>query len=174
MPAPIPHASSRVLEFESLRDLLRGYASSPLGQELIAAVAPSADHRWIQNQQQLTVEIREFRRVGGRFDFSGLLGITRQLEKSRITGAALETAEIRDVVLVVDRAAEWREISLHPPATMKPEWKAVAQLSSGIVDFTGFLRGFRNRILPDGTLDDRASAELARIRRDIDKQRRLI
>jgi len=174
MPHPLSHTSSRVLEFDSLRDLLRGYASSPLGQGLISALQPSSDQNWIEDQHQLTSEIREFRRVGGSFDFSGLLEVREQLEKSRITGAALEIADIRDIVLIADRAAEWREISMQPPAAMKGEWRAVAQLSSGITDFTEFLRAFRNKILPDGTLDDRASPELARIRRDIEKQRRLI
>jgi DNA mismatch repair protein MutS2 len=173
-PQPLSQASARVLEFDSLRDLLSGYASSPLGLGLITHLAPSIDRAWIENQQQLTTEIREFRRVGGRFDFSGLLDITKLVEKSRIAGAALETTDIRDVVLVVDRAAEWHEIVLSPPATMKVEWKAVAQLSSQIVDFADFLRAFRNKILPDGTLDDKASPELARIRRDIEKQRRSI
>jgi len=173
-PQPLSHTSARVLEFDSLRDLLRGYTSSPLGQGLIVRLAPSTDHHWIENQQQLTTEIREFRRVGGRFDFSGLLDVTKRVEKSRIAGAALETTEIRDVVLVVDRAAEWREIALNPPVAMKFEWKTVVQLSSGIVDFTDFLRAFRNKILPDGTLDDKASPELARIRREIEKQRRSI
>ena len=171
---PLSHASTRVLEFDSLRDLLQGYAASPLGRGRIASLAPSADRAWIENQQQLTREIRELRRVGGHFEFSGLLHITQQLEKSRISGAALETTDIRDVVLVVDRAAEWREIALSPPAAMKVEWKAVAQLSSEIADFTEFLRAFRNKLLPDGTLDDRASPELAQIRREIEKQRRSI
>jgi DNA mismatch repair protein MutS2 len=173
-PQPLSHTSARVLEFDSLRDLLRGYASSPLGQELIARLAPSTDGEWIENQQQLATEIREFRRVGGRFDFSGLLDVTKLVEKSRIAGAALETTDIRDVVLVVDRAAEWREIALSPPAAMKLEWTAVAQLSTGIADFGEFLRAFRNKILPDGTLDDKASPELARIRREIERQRRSI
>jgi DNA mismatch repair protein MutS2 len=174
IPQPLSQTSARVLEFDSLRELLRGYASSPLGQALIARLEPSTDREWIENQQQLTKEIGEFRRVGGRFDFSGLLNVTKLVEKSRISGAALETTDIRDVVLVVDRAAEWREIALNPPAAMKFEWKAVARLSSQIVDFTDFLRTFRNKILPDGTLDDKASPELARIRRDIEKQRRSI
>jgi DNA mismatch repair protein MutS2 len=173
-PLPLAHTSARVLEFESLRYLLRGYTSSPLGQARIEVLAPSTDRAWIEIQQQLTGEIREFRRVGGHFDFSALLDINHLVQKSRIAGAALETAEIRDVLLVVDRAAEWREIALSPPAAMKIEWKAVPRLSSGIADFTQFLRGFRNKILPDGTLDDRASPELARIRREIEKQRRLI
>ena len=173
-PQPLERSSARVLEFDSVRDLLRGYCSSPLGQAQAAALIPSTDAAWIEDQQQLTTEIREFRRVSGRFDFSGLLEIRKLLEKSRIAGAALEIAEIRDVVLVVDRAAEWREIALNPPAAMKSSWTAVANLSAAIADFTEFLRAFRNKILPDGTLEDRASPELARIRREVERQRRLI
>jgi DNA mismatch repair protein MutS2 len=170
---PLTHTSAGVLEFESLRDLLRGYASSPLGGGRIAALAPSLDRAWIEQQQQLTSEVRDFRRVGGRFEFAGLLDVRKLVDKASIAGAALETLEIRDVILVVDRAAEWREIVLSPPAAMK-EWTAVPHISAGIVDFTEFLRSFRNKIQPDGTLEDRASPELARIRREIEKQKRVI
>jgi len=174
MSALLTHHSARVLEFDALRELLRGYASSPLGQMKIRALAPVIDSAWIAEQHELTAEVREFRRVGGRFEFSGLLDITKLVEKSRIAGAALETTEIRDVIVVVDRAAEWREIALHPPANMRSEWRRVRSLSESVPDFTEFLRWFRNKIQPDGTLEDRASPELARIRRDIEKQRRVI
>jgi DNA mismatch repair protein MutS2 len=166
------HNSARVLEFDALRELLRGYASSPLGHAKITALSPSTDSAWIREQQELTAEVREFRRVGGRFDFSGLLDITKLIAKSRITGAVLETTEIRDVVLLVDRAAEWREITVHPPASMRTDWRRVQKLSESVVDFTEFLRSFRNKIQPDGTLEDAASPQLARIRREIEKQRR--
>jgi DNA mismatch repair protein MutS2 len=168
------HHSARVLEFDALRQLLRGYASSPLGQARIAALAPSVDAAWIEEQQALTREVREFRRVGGHFDFSGLLDVTKFVEKSRISGAVLETTDIRDVLLLVDRAAEWREIALHPPANMRTEWRQTRTLSENILDFTDFLRFFRNKIQPDGTLEDRASPELSRIRREIEKQKRVI
>src|SRR5207245_9420276 len=120
----------------------------------------------------LATDIRECLRVGGRVECSCRLDVDQSVEEARIVGAALETGEIRDIVLVVDRAAEWREIALNPPSAMTLEWKAVAQISTGIVDFTDFLRAFRNKIRPDGTLEDRASPELARIRRDIEKQKR--
>ena len=174
MPDELMHSSARVLEFESLRELLHGYASSPLGQERIAGLAPSTDREWIQRQQDLAGEIREFRRWGGRFDFSGLIDNSLLVEKSRISGATLEATEIRDVILVVDRAAEWREIERHPPANMRSDWQGVRELSERIVDFTEFLRLFRNKIQPDGTLEDKASPELARIRREIERQRRSI
>jgi DNA mismatch repair protein MutS2 len=174
VPNRLAHTSARVLEFESLRDLMRAYTPSPLGQARVASLAPSNDRDWIQLQHQLTSEMREFRRVGGRFEFSGLLDVSQSVEKARIAGAALETGEIRDIVLVADRAAEWREIALNPPSAMTLEWKAVARLSAGVIDFTTFLRSFRNKIRPDGTLEDRASPELARIRREIEKQQRAI
>src|SRR5207302_7706395 len=119
MDSELIHSSARVLEFESLREILRGYSCSPLGQERIAALVPSIDRQWIESQQELAHEIREFRRVGGRFDFSGLSDVALLVEKSRIAGVALETIEIRDVILLVDRAAEWRDIALHPPASMR-------------------------------------------------------
>ena len=163
-----------MLEFAPLRDLLGGYASSDLGRARVAALDPSVDLEWILTQQQLTSEIREFRRAGGHFNFAGLVDISRLVEKARISGAALEALEISCVIATVDRAAEWREISLNPPQGMKQEWKAVRQLSSAIAAFTDFLRAFRNKILPDGALDDRASPQLASIRREIETQRRAI
>ena len=174
MSEPLVHHSARVLEFDALRELLRGYASSPLGHARVAALAPSIDAGWIEQQQALTEEVREFRRVGGRFDFSGLLDVTKLVEKSRISGAVLETTDIRDVLLLVDRAAEWREIVSHPPAAMRTEWRQIRTLSENVPDFTDFLRFFRNKIQPDGTLEDRASPELSRIRREIEKQKRVI
>ena len=161
-----------MLEFEGLRDLLQGYVQSDLGRARVADLRPSTDLAWIQNQQQLASEVREFRRAGGNFNFAGLASISELLDKSRISGAALESLEILSVVTVVDRAAEWREIASNPPQGMKQDWTAVRNLSSGIGDFTDFLRSFRNKILPDGTLDDRASPKLASIRREIEKQRR--
>lgn len=168
------NSSARVLEFEPLRELLRGYATSDLGQARVSAVQPSVDLEWIQNQQRLTSEIREFRRVGGHFEFAGLIDVSKLLGKSRIAGAVLEALEIRDVLTIVDRAAQWRQIAFHPPQGMKADWTAVRELSSRIADFADLLRGLRNKILPDGTLDDKASPALASIRREIEKQRRAI
>jgi DNA mismatch repair protein MutS2 len=168
------NSSAGVLEFGTLRELLRGYAGSDLGRAKVSELTPSLDLAWIESQQHLTSDIREFHRAGGNFNFAGLTDISSLLDKSRIAGAALETLEILNFLTVVDRAAEWREIALRPPQGIKREWSAVRELSSGIADFTDFLRGFRNKIAPDGTLEDKASLQLASIRREIESQRRAI
>src|SRR5450755_1678738 len=173
-PSPIKNSSERVLEFDQLRQLLAIYTSSPLGHERVMQLTPSRDYQWIQRQQQLAQELRGFLRTGGHFDFHGLLDPTTLVNKSRIRGAALEIIEIRDLLLVADRAAEWREIALHTPLEVEGKWQAILELSQTLADFTLLLRFFRNKILPDGTLDDKASPELARIRRDMEKQKRAI
>ncbi|HXZ79704.1 MAG TPA: endonuclease MutS2 [Terriglobales bacterium] len=181
LPQPLSHTSSRVLEFDVLRDVLRGHAWSSLGKGRVDSLFPTHDRGWIQNQQQMAAEIRQLLRAGGSFDFCDLRDPKQLLEQATIEGAALEPSQIREILLVADRADEWSAIIANPPSKLRPNesglekpWPAIAQLSSGLVDFTELLRAFRHKILPDGTLDDHASPALAQIRRDIDKQRRLI
>ena len=173
IPQPLAHTSASVLEFDAFRELLRGYAQSELGRARIGELAPQADREWIEREQQLASEIREYLRAAGRFDFAGLTDSTKLIQKARIRGAALEIEEIRTILLLAERAAEWREIIIAPPAMREP-WAAVEQLSGPLADFRDFLRYFSNKLLPDGSLDDRASSELNRIRREIEKQRRSI
>jgi DNA mismatch repair protein MutS2 len=174
VPSPLRHSSSHVLEFDHFRDLLAAYVSSPLGKAQVGGLAPSRDRAWIAHQQQLAGETRRYLAAGGRFDFSGLFDAGQLVAKARIAGAQLEINELRDTILLIDKAAEWREIALHPPEAVRREWTGMAQLAERIADFTPLLRFFRHKILPDGTLDDRASPDLARIRREVEKQKRLI
>ncbi len=173
-PSPLPHSSERVLEFNDFRQLLAGYTASLLGRERVLALEPSQDRSWIARQQQLTEELRGHLRTGGSFDFHGLLDPALLIDKSRIRGAVLELSEIRDILLLADRASEWREIALHPTVQVQENWQEVTALSQKLSDFAPLLRYFGNKILPDGTLDDRASPQLARIRREIEKQKRSI
>ncbi|MGH9567707.1 MAG: endonuclease MutS2, partial [Candidatus Angelobacter sp.] len=176
VPSRLQHSASLggVLEFDQFRDLLAAYVNSPLGKARLAQVAPSSDRVWIDQQQQLAAEARRFLSAGGRFDFNGLFDAGQLLAKSKIPGAALELSHIRDILLLADKAAEWREMALHPPEAATKEWEGMRELALQIADFTALLRYFRNKILPDGTLDDRASPELGRIRREVEKQKRLI
>ena len=174
VPSPLQHSSARVLEFDHFRDVLAAYVSSPLGKARVAQLKPSSGRAWIDRQQQLADEARRFYFAGGRFDFSGLFAAHNLLAKAKIPGATLEIEQIRDLVLLVDKSSEWREMALHPPDAVKAHWSGMLALTQQIADFTLLLRFFRNKIQPDGTLDDRASAELTRIRREVEKQKRVI
>ncbi len=156
---------------------------SPLGQARVNALGPTSDRGWIESQQQMTAEIRQFLKAGSRFEFGGLLDVRKLLDKSRIQGASLETSELRDILTVADRADEWMAIVRNAPSNMRAPvhaegtgspWPAIVALSRGIGDFAPLLRAFRGKIRPDGTLEDNASPELNHIRREIEKQRRAI
>src|SRR5438045_9636216 len=121
-PEPLTNSSANLLEFDRLREVLGAYSVSDLGREKLAALAPAKNREWINQQQELTQEVRVYLRSGGRFEFSGLLDPRALLEKSRILGATLETTELRDIIVVADRAAEGSEIGMHPPAAMQTAW----------------------------------------------------
>ena len=174
MPAPFLHSSAAVLEFDRLREMVRGCCQSELGRQAVDELAPTTDAAWVEHQQQLTAEVRAFLQAGGRFDFGGLSDPRQLVLRARIGGAALDPAELREVILLVDRAAEWRQTAAHPPQSMREPWPAVEQLSSTIQDFTPLLRYFAHKLAPDGSLDDHASPALAGIRREIESQRRRI
>jgi len=169
-----PHWSERLLEFDRLREILLTYCGSDLGRHRVTTLHPVTDLDWIRQQHELAEEVRQFLEAGGAFEFHGLTDTRELLKKSGIGGAALEIAELQEVLRSADRADEWRSIALNPPASLERGWPAVRQLSERLADFTLLLRFFRAKILPDGTLDDRASPELARLRREVEKQKREI
>jgi DNA mismatch repair protein MutS2 len=170
----LEHSAARVLEFDAVRAWLGGFASSPLGKDRIAALEPQRDADWITRQHQLTKELRVYLRAGGRFEFAGLTPPGESLELARIKGAALELEQIRDLLMLADRAMQWRQIGLHPPVDLREGWPAMDELTRKLADLNGFIGYFKNKIHPDGTLDDQASPELARLRREIEKQKRSI
>jgi len=169
-----PTWSLRLLEFDRVREMLLAYCGSDLGRRRVAELGPRDDVDWILHQQQLTEEIRNFLEVGGAFGFHGLTDCRELLKKAQIGGAILEIPELREVLTIADRADEWRAIALEPPASLEGGWPVIRELSLVLADFTLLLRFFHGKILPDGTLDDRASPELSRLRREIERQKREI
>ena len=93
--APLLHTSARVLEFESLRDMLRAYAGSPLGHARLAALAPSTEHAWIARQQQLTAESLDQLSLSEGFSELGRFLVTREPKDV----GAFKTPPLRDIEL---------------------------------------------------------------------------
>jgi DNA mismatch repair protein MutS2 len=172
--SPMLQSGIGPLEFEDVLRLLEGYAASPLGKARIRALRPSAQRDEVERQQRLAAEVCAYWRIGGRFDLSGLTDTSSLLDLAAVSGAALEIAQLRDLLGVAERAAAWREIALHPPARLPGGWPEVESLSRGIPDLAPLLRQFEGKMAPDGTLEDRASLALGRIRREVERQKRSI
>src|SRR5258708_23004070 len=134
--SPLKHSSARVLEIASFRDVLAASVSSPLGKAGVSHLSPSSDRDWIARQQQLADETRRFLVAGGSFEFAGLFDAQTLLAKAKIAGAVLEINELRDVILVVDKSAEWREMAARPPDSVRNDWRPMLELSLRIANFT--------------------------------------
>lgn len=173
--------SADLLEFQALRELLGRYVASPLGRAELDRAAPSDDRARVENELAEVAEAIEYldaasrpqpaaRGAAVRFRFDGLPDPGEPLRKLRIEGAALDPGEIRALSELLDRASDIRGILL----AAAPRFPKLAARAAAMGDFRALLKGMAGKILPDGTVADDASPELARLRRDIERQRRLI
>jgi DNA mismatch repair protein MutS2 len=173
--------SAEVLEFELLRQLVGRFVSSPLGRREIEKLEPHADRERLEADLAEAGEAIGYLRLAARpqpaargaairIDFAGLPELEAAVHKLRIEGASLEPKEIYDVFMLLDRAADAKSV-LSAAAERFPRLGARAQT---IGDFRGLLHDLEGKILPDGTIADNASVALARLRRDIERQRKAI
>jgi DNA mismatch repair protein MutS2 len=176
IPGGLTERGGAALEWERLRERLAAGARSELGRGRVLALEPSADAAWIGQQQQRTAEMRRLVAIGGAFDFRGLLDPAHLLEQARIEGSALEPAELLSLLGHAERVDAWRRLVMAPPTDLENNWPAIAALSAPLIehDLGNLLRALRGKIEPDGSLADDASPELARIRRALARQHRII
>jgi DNA mismatch repair protein MutS2 len=173
--------SADVLEFEPLRQLLGRYVSSPLGRRELEKVEPHTDRERLAADLDEAGEAIGYLRLAARpqpaargaalrIDFGGLPDVESAVHKLRIEGASLEPKEIFDVFALLDTAADAKSV-LTAAAERFPRLGARAQT---IGDFRALLKDLEGKILPDGSVADHASVALARLRRDIERQKKAI
>jgi DNA mismatch repair protein MutS2 len=174
-------SSSEVLEFESLRQLLGRFVSSPLGRRELEKVEPRADRDVLTEELAEAGEAIEYLRLASRpqpatrgaairIEFAGLPDVEPAVHKMRIEGASLDPKEIFDIFALLDRAADAKSL-LNAAAERFPRLGRRAQ---AIGDFRLLLKDLEGKILPDGTISDHASVALARLRRDMERQKKAI
>ena len=170
-----------VLEFEALRALVGRHVSSELGRAELAAVAPGTDRSAIEHALGDAAEAIEYLRTASqpqtaargaaiRIRFGDVGDPAEALARLRIEGATLEAAEVFELARLLDLAAEARSILL----SARERYPRLAMYAVTIADLRELAAELRGKILPDGSLADHASVALGRLRRDVERQRRLI
>jgi len=173
--------SAPVLEFEPLRELVGRYVSSALGHRELAAVEPHHDRARLESDLAEAGEAIGYLRTAARpqpatrgaairVDFSGLPDVEPAVHKLHIEGASLDPKEIFDLFSLLDRAADAKSV-LTAAAERFP---LLGRRAAAIGEFRGLLRDLEGKILPDGSVSDHASVALARLRRDIERQKKAI
>ena len=93
------------------------------------------------------------------------------MHKLRIEGASLDPKEIFDLLAL---ARPRGRCTLHSATPSPSDFRAWARAAQAIGEFRTLLNDLAGKILPDGTVADHASVALARLRRDIEKQKKSI
>jgi DNA mismatch repair protein MutS2 len=175
IPAPVEYADYAALEWEPLLALVAGYASSPVGRKAILELRPSTDEAWITHQHQLTGEIRLELEEQVSIPVGGLFDPTELAAKAQIPGAALEATELQSVARLANDVASWQALLREPPMRLVGKLPGLSALSSSLTSSLRPLAEIIERtIQPDGSLADNASPELSRIRREQERQQKVI
>jgi DNA mismatch repair protein MutS2 len=170
--------ATEVLEFEARRALVGRYVRSPLGRAELDRIAPSSDRAAVETALAESGEGIEYLRAASqpqtaargaaiRVRFDGIADPVSAIARLRIEGATLEAHEVLELARLLDLAAEARSILVSAGA----RFPRLAAHAAAIADLRELARELSGKILPDGTLADHASVALARLRRDIERQR---
>src|SRR6266849_6163458 len=173
--------SADLLEFDALKQLLGRYISSPLGRAELERVAPGSDLAILTATLAEVDESIQYLRSAAqpkpaqrgaaiRLDFSGISDLRIAGEKLRIEGASLEPKEIFDLISLLDRAADFESIL----SAVAERFPRLGRRAVDIGEYRALLQDVSGKILPDGTVADHASVALARLRREIEKQKKSI
>ncbi len=175
IPSPVQHADLAALEWEPLLALVAGFSASPVGRNAILALQPSTDEEWIGRQHQLTAEVRVVLEEQISIPLGGLFDPTQLAAKAQIAGAALEAPELQAVARLANDVAAWQALLSEPPARLVGKLPGLSALSSALTTSVRPLAASIERtIQPDGSLADDASPELSRIRREQERQQKII
>jgi DNA mismatch repair protein MutS2 len=175
IPSPVEHADFAALEWEPLLALVAGFAASPVGRNAILDLKPSTDEAWIGHQHQLTGEVRLALEEQVSIPLGGLFDPTQLAAKAQIPGAALEAGELQAIARVANDVASWQSLLQSPPARLVGKLPGLSSLSSALTaSLRPLAESIERTIQPDGSLADNASPELSRIRRDQERQQRII
>jgi DNA mismatch repair protein MutS2 len=175
IPSPVAHADRHALEWEPLLALVSTFASSPVGRGAILDLQPSTDELWITRQHQLTGEVRLLLEEQVSIPLGGLFDPTQLAAKAQIPEAALEAAELQAIARIAHDIAAWQSLLREPSARLAGKLPGLSELSATLtISLRPLAESIERKILPDGSLADDASPELHRIRREQERQQRVI
>ena len=154
----------KTLEFDSLRALVRQRAQTDLARMRIAQIFPLDDFAELQRELHRLSEMIELRQRGARLSFEGVADPTDSIAHLRIAGTALDPLAMLDLARLIERALDARAAIQSERENCPVLFEIVAPLSN---DLKKLVATLTKKILPSGELDDRASPELASIRRQL-------
>ncbi len=161
--------SLETLEYERLLELVSRNAQTPMGVGRFADLRPFSERFELDRALAAiseTIALNEERQVS--WSFSGLEDPTDAVAILKIRNATLEPNRMLEIARVCSQAIFARS-SIHPEKEFAPTlWTIVETIPPTLL---AVIDKINKKLLPGGEIDDSASPELARLRREINNQR---
>jgi DNA mismatch repair protein MutS2 len=161
--------SLETLEFSKLLELLSRNAQTPMGKGRFSALRPKTNGKELERDLEAiteTIVLGEEKRV--TWSFSGLQDPSNAVAILKIKNAALEPTLLLEVARVCNQALFARS-SIQPEKETAPTlWQKVEGIPPTLL---AVIENIDRKLLPNGDLDDSASPELSKIRREITSHR---
>jgi DNA mismatch repair protein MutS2 len=157
----------RTLEFDRIVEAVRGFALTPMGDERLARLAPSADPQKVAHGLAATTEAVVWLTRYGTFPLHASKDVPQALAALALQGRALEPLRLRELASFLESVDETRTAIRRQAQT----FPRLDQASAGAASFAGEVAQVRDKIDPSGEVLDHASPELKSIRDRLRKQR---
>src|SRR6266436_3176316 len=152
-----------ILEFEKLRELLRGRSTCAPGKRALNALQFSEDRAQLEKGFALIHEAREWLRAGKELGFGALADPESWLAKIEGPATVLEAGEFLEAASLLETASWLRQQF----GEDEDKFPLLAVRAESVIDFRDVLGLIRRAILPTGEISDDASPELRKIRANI-------
>jgi DNA mismatch repair protein MutS2 len=152
-----------VLEFPGVLDLVAGHAASPMGADAVRVLTPSDARSWIEAELDRVEQMMGFLVRLEDWVVPVIPDLRQALRRLGAAGGAWDAPTLRDARVLMQSARDVRS-SVLPHAEAYP---GVADVARKLPKLDDLAETIGRAVDDDGVLRDRASRQLARLRREI-------
>ena len=161
---------SKVLEFDQMLDLLKGFATSSVGKALCGSLRPQRKLSWIEKRLGEVDELKNIVEVYGDIPLGGIGDVREAIARAKIEGTVLSPEQILDFLGNI-RVSDGLKSSFKK---VKGNFPLFGDLISRLSDLRGLKSEIVRTIDRQGKIFDQASSALKQIRSDITAYRKRI
>jgi DNA mismatch repair protein MutS2 len=161
--------SLETLEFQRLLELVSRNAQTPMGARRLLSSGPLSNRRELDNALSAiteTILLNEEHQTS--WSFGGLEDPSKAVAILRIQNAALEPNLLLEIARVCSQAMFARSAMQPAKADVPVLWQIVENIPPSLL---AVIDRINKKLLPGGEIDDSASPELAKVRREINAQK---
>ncbi|MFO8012397.1 MAG: endonuclease MutS2 [Phycisphaerae bacterium] len=152
------------LEYGKVLDRIAGRCMLAMGAAAARSLRPAPDREAIRTRAQRVAEAAAVLRAGHDFGVERFDDPSALLDRAGVEGSALRPDELQTVAAVLRNARDLQKVLKR----LAGEAPSLAKLGWDLAPHPDLLAAIDRAIEPDGSVSDRASQELARLRREMD------